>query len=62
MCYQVLATTDSDDETPAQLGMASINDKDERVEESFFMTTGELGEKVRLPQAITYFSSQARTI
>ena len=68
--YQVLAITDSDDRTPGshngpesqQFEMTGINDKDEQVGESFFMTKEELGEKMRLPHAITYFSSQARTI
>ena len=60
--YQVLAITDNDDETPVQFEMTGINDKDERVGESFFMTKEELGEQMRLSHAITYFSSQARTI
>ena len=68
--YQVLNITDSNNKTPGsrngpkgqQFEMTGINDKDEQMGESFFMTKEEVGEKMRLPHAITYFSSQARTI
>ena len=39
-----------------------VNDKDEQVGETFTMTPQEVGEKLLLSHAITYDSSQARTI
>ena len=39
-----------------------VNDKDEQVGETFTMTPQEVGEKLLLSHAITYGSSQARTI
>ena len=43
-------------------GMITLTDEDEQVGDSFFLSKEELGSKMRLSHAITYFSSQARTI
>ena len=40
----------------------AVKDDDQETGESFIMTADEFGNKMRLPYAITYFSSQARTI
>ena len=42
--------------------MTAVNDEDEPLGTSFVLTIQELGSKMRLSHAITYFSSQARTI
>ena len=42
--------------------MIAITDEDEHVGNSFFLSKAEMGSKMRLSHAITYFSSQARTI
>ena len=42
--------------------MVAVNDEDEPVGDSFVLTKEDLGSKMRLSHAITYFSSQARTI
>ena len=65
--YKLLAITaesDSDDEeaAPSNFEMTAVNDEDEPLGTSFVLTIQELGSKMRLSHAITYFSSQARTI
>ena len=65
--YKLLAITaesDSDDEeaVPSNFEMTAVNDEDEPLGTSFVLTIQELGSKMRLSHAITYFSSQARTI
>ncbi len=65
--YKLLAITaesDSDDEeaAPSNVEMTAVNDEDEPLGTSFVLTIQELGSKMRLSHAITYFSSQARTI
>ena len=42
--------------------MVAVKDEDAPVGDSFVLTPGELGSKMRLSHAMTYFSSQARTI
>ena len=42
--------------------MIAIADDNQETGESFIMTPDDLGSKMRLSYAITYFSSQARTI
>jgi hypothetical protein len=65
--YRLLAITaesDSDDEGPAtpNFEMTAVDDEDKPLGTSFVLTIQELGSKMRLSHAITYFSSQARTI
>jgi len=65
--YRLLAITaesDSDDEEPASpnFEMTAVDDEDKPLGTSFMLTMQELGSKMRLSHAITYFSSQARTI
>ena len=59
--YKVVAITDEDDGDHC-FELRRVKDKGEAVGESFVMEKKELGSKMRLPHAITYFSSQARTI
>ena len=59
--YQVVKITDEGDEDP-NFELRQVKDQGEVVGESFLMTKEELGSKMRLTHAITYFSSQARTI
>ena len=59
--YKVKDITDEDDDQH-NFEMIAITDEDKETGESFIMTTAELGNKMRLSYAITYFSSQARTI
>jgi hypothetical protein len=46
----------------SSVNLAQINDKDKQVSELFELTQEEVGEKLLLSHAITYDSSQARTI
>ena len=46
----------------ASFEMVAVDDEDAPVGDSFLLTQEELGSKMRLSHAITYFSSQARTI
>ena len=46
----------------SSVNLAQINDKDKQVSEPFELTHEEVGEKLLLSHAITYDSSQARTI
>ena len=55
--YKVVEITDE-----ANFELRRVKDQGEVVGESFLMTKEELGSKMRLTHAITYFSSQARTI
>jgi len=59
--YKIVALTDEGDEDP-NFELRRVKDQGEVVGESFLMTKEELGSKMRLTHAITYFSSQARTI
>ena len=59
--YKVRAITEEDDDQPC-FEMIAVTDDDQESGESFVMTATELGKKMRLSYAITYFSSQARTI
>ena len=63
--YKVLAITEEEDQDNALTHMfelIAISDEDEHVGNSFFLSKEEMGSKMRLSHAITYFSSQARTI
>ena len=42
--------------------MITVTDEDEHVGNSFFLSKAEVGSKMCVSHAITYFSSQARTI
>ena len=59
--YKVRAITEEDDDQHS-FEMIAVADDDQEIGESFIMTADELGKKMRLSYAITYFSSQARTI
>ena len=49
-------------EDATEFEMACVNDKDERVSETFMMSEEDLARTMRLTHAFTYYSSQARTI
>ena len=57
----VRAITEEDDDQH-NFEMINVKDDDQETGESFIMSTAELGKNMRLSYAITYFSSQARTI
>ena len=59
--YKVVAITDEGDEGHC-FELCRVKDQGEEIGESFIMDKSELGSKMRLTHAITYFSSQARTI
>ena len=59
--YKIVAHTDEGDEDP-NFELRRVKDQGEVVGESFLMTKTEPGSKMRLTHAITYFSSQARTV
>ena len=59
--YKVKAIAEEDDDQN-NFEMIAVTDDNQETGESFVMTTAELGNKMRLSYAITYFSSQARTI
>ena len=59
--YQVKEITD-EDENKHNFEMVAVADDNREIGESFFMTPEDLGSKMRLCCAMTYFSSQARTI
>ena len=59
--YKVKEITDEDDDKH-NFEMIAVTDENEETGESFIMTPEDLGSKMRLSYAITYFSSQARTI
>lgn len=56
MRYKVL------DISPTSVKLAQVNDKDKEIGEPFELTQDAVGEKLLLSHAITYDSSQARTI
>ena len=60
--YKVRAITEEEDDDQPCFEMIAVTDDDQESGESFIMTAAELGKKMRLSYAITYFSSQARTI
>ena len=45
-----------------EFDMVCVNDKNERVSETFMMSEEDLARTMRLTHAFTYYSSQARTI
>ena len=59
--YMVRAITEEDDDQ-YNFELINVKDDDRETGESFIMSTAELGKNMRLSYAITYFSSQARTI
>ena len=59
--YKVVEITDEGDAEP-YFELSRVKDEGEVVGESFMMNKTELGSKMRLTHAITYFSAQARTI
>jgi hypothetical protein len=60
--YKVREITDEEEDDQHNFEMIGVTDDDQEIGESFIMTAAELGNKMRLSYAITYFSSQARTI
>ena len=63
--YKILSITEEEDQNKVlthMYEMITITDEDEHVGNSFFLSKEEMGSKMRLSHAITYFSSQARTI
>jgi hypothetical protein len=61
MRYQVVAIADTDDDS-MEFEMVCINDKNEKVAETFMMSEDELARTMRLTHAMTYHSTQSRTI
>jgi hypothetical protein len=59
--YQVVAIAVAVDGA-TEFEMACVNDKDEKVSETFMMSEEDLARTMRLTHAFTYYSSQARTI
>ena len=59
--YKVKDITEEDDEKH-NFEMVAVADDNQEIGESFIMTPEDLGSKICLSYAITYFSSQARTI
>ena len=59
--YQVVSIAVTEDDATV-FEMACVNDKDEKVSETFMMSDEDLARTMRLTHAFTYFSSQARTI
>ena len=59
--YQVVAIAVTED-CATEFEMACVNDKDEKVSETFMMSEEDLARNMRLTHAFTYYSSQARTI
>ena len=59
--YKVKEITEEDDDKH-NFEMIAVTDENQETGESFIMTPDDLGSKMRLSYAITYFSSQARTI
>jgi hypothetical protein len=59
--YQVVAIAVTED-CATEFEMACVNDKDEKVSETFMMSEEDLARTMRLTHAFTYYSSQARTI
>ena len=59
--YKVLEITDEGDDD-SMFELRQVKDQGELVGDSFIMDKKELGSKMRLTHAVTYFSTQARTI
>ena len=59
--YKVLEITDEGDDDP-MFELRQVKDQGELVGDSFIMDKQDMGSKIRLTHAITYFSTQARTI
>ena len=59
--YQVVSIAVTEDGATV-FEMACVNDKDEKVSETFMMSDEDLARTMRLTHAFTYYSSQARTI
>jgi hypothetical protein len=59
--YQVVSIPKEGDTEP-EFEMACVNDRDEKVSETFMMSKQDLAKTMRLTHAFTYSSSQARTI
>ena len=60
--YKVRAITEEEDDDQPHFEMIAVTDDNQEIGESFIMTPEDLGSKMRLSYAITYFSSQARII
>ena len=62
--YQVvsIAVTEDGAISGTEFEMACVNDKDEKVSETFMMSEEDLARTMRLTHAFTYYSSQAQTI
>ena len=60
--YQVVSIAVAEDDAEPEFEMACINDKNEKVSETFMMSKQDLSKTMRLTHAFTYFSSQARTV
>ena len=63
--YQVVSIAVVEDDSHGsepEFEMACINDKNEKVSETFMMSKQDLAKTMRLTYAFTYYSSQARTI
>jgi hypothetical protein len=58
--YQVVSIAVTEDDL--EFEMACVNDKNEKVSETFMMSKQDLAKTMRLTHAFTYYSSQARTI
>ena len=59
--YRVKEITE-EEENKHNFEMIAVADDNREIGESFYKTPQELGKEMRLSYAITYFSSQARTI
>jgi hypothetical protein len=59
--YQVVSIPEEGDTEP-EFEMACVNDRDEKVSETFMMSKQDLAKTMRSTHAFTYYSSQARTI
>ena len=55
-------TEEEEEENKHNFEMIAVADDNREIGESFIMTPEDIGSKMRLSYAITYFSSQARTI
>jgi hypothetical protein len=59
--YQVVSIPEEGDTEP-EFEMACVNDRDEKVSETFMMSGQDLAKTMRLTYAFTYYSSQAHTL
>ena len=60
--YQVMAIAVTEDTEGTEFEMACVNDKNEKVSETFMISKQDLAKTMRLTHAFTYYSSQAPTI